>query len=76
MWRGATIGSRCTMRWAPTLSWQRGRALVRRGRPLRKVMGASVGLPNKRLKLAAPAVQGRIAVVNAQPVRRSLGAIR
>jgi len=32
--------------------------------------------PNKRLKLAAPAGQGRIVVVNARVVRRSLGAIR
>ncbi len=32
--------------------------------------------PNKRLKLAAPVVQGSIAVVNARVVRRSLSAIR
>ena len=33
-------------------------------------------LSNKRLKLAAPRVQGRIAVVITRVVRRSLGAVR
>ena len=35
-----------------------------------------MGLPNKRLKLAAPFSQGRIAFVITRVVRRSLGAIR
>jgi len=33
-------------------------------------------LPNKRLKLPAPVVCGRIAFVNMKARRRSLGAIR
>jgi hypothetical protein len=33
-------------------------------------------LPNKRLKLTAPAFQGRIAFVIIHVVRRSLGAVR
>ena len=33
-------------------------------------------LPNKRLKLTAPALQGRIAFVITLTVRRSLGAVR
>ena len=34
------------------------------------------GLPNKRLKLTAPVVCGRIAFVNVQARRRSLSAFR
>ena len=47
---------------------------------LRGCVGRAFGegrLPsNKRLKLAAPFLCGRIAFVNTKPERRSLGAIR
>jgi hypothetical protein len=50
MGRGAKAGSRCARRWAPD-SRGGGASVGTGGGPPGGMMGASAGLPNKRLKL-------------------------